>query len=309
MLRYDKKTMSIHSLEYDELLKKEIEVWSNYVSGEGKGKVSSYEEIKKTHAYITYRKGTIELELDYIKNIGKNISILELGSADGWLTNEILKLDNVKDITSIDISLEKNKTKYSEKSTALRGDLNKINLIAFDQNYDCIITHGTLHHLVDPKKTLEFCLNNLLKKNGILIVNDTWVLRAPQLKLNAFFYLFLNRLPHSVLDLNIIEFSKILFYKIPHTLISKDFAASIAHSHETSPFESVSSADDYKEIYDRQDLENLYFQNLAALPGLQNSWMSSPLFIKKIIQSIDTFLIRNKILTGDFYISVVKKIS
>jgi len=306
MKRFDKTKMSIHSQEYNDLLTEEINVWSRYHNSEGD--ISSFDKLKETHIYQTYRKGTVELELNYIKNLGENISVLELGSADGWLSNEILSLGKIKNITSIDISLEKNIEEYDKKIITIKGDLNKIDEISFPQNFDCIITHGTLHHLVYPRKVLEYCLDNLLNKDGLLIINDTWILKSLQLKTNALFYLILNRLPHSIIELDIKEFMNLLFIKIPKTAFSKSFAASIAHSHKTSPFESISSADDYKDLYERSDLKILHFQTVAALPGLQNSWMKSPKIIKNIIQKMDSFLIKNKIFPGDLHICVIKKI-
>lgn len=306
MERYDKNKMSVYSEEYDNLLKKEIEVWNKYSGSENSNK---FEQIKLTAPYETYRKGTIELELEYIERAGKNMSILELGSADGWLTNEIIGLKNVKDITSIDISInEDTKEKYDKKSVVLKGDLNKIEKIIFSNKFDCIITHGTLHHLVNPKKTLEYCIDNLLKENGIIIINDTWVFQSLQLKTNAALYLALNQLPHALLKLNLFEFLNLLFHKIPRIIVNERFAESIAHSHNTSPFESISSADDYRELYDRKDLEMLYFRNFAALPGLQNSWSRSPKIIKSLIQKIDEFLIKRKIFVGDLHLCIIKKI-
>jgi SAM-dependent methyltransferase len=306
MERFNKKTMNIYSSEYDHLIQKEIETWSTYTSSDDA--VSNFAALKNTHSYLTYRKGTIEMELRYIKNLGGSISVLELGSADGWLSNEIASLPNVKDITSIDISLENNKSKYGAKAYALRGDLNKIDEIHFDQKYMCIITHGTLHHLVDPKKTLAFCLDNLLLPGGILIVNDTWILKASQLKINACFYLGINKLGHALLQRNLKEVGTILFYKIPKVITNFNYANRIAHAQDTSPFESVSSADDYKELYERDDVQVLHFERRCALPGLQNSWMKSPVFVKKIIQTIDSFLIRTNLLPGDLHICIVKKV-
>lgn len=305
MERFNKKTMRVHSPEYDQLIQKEIEAWSTYKSSEDA--VSNFAALKHTHSYLTYRKGTIEMELDYISKAGKDISVLELGSADGWLTNEIMALSNVKSVTSIDISLENNRARYSEKAKAVRGDLNKIDEIEFTEMYDCIITHGTLHHLVEPRKTLSFCIDNLLKRGGIVIVNDTWILKPLQLKLNAFFYLSINRLGHAVLKGNISEAAKILFYKVPKVLFNYAYAGRIAHAHDTSPFESISSADDYRDIYTRKDLQILHFETRAALPGLQNSWMKSPRFVKRIIQGLDTFLLATKILPGDLHICVMRK--
>lgn len=305
MKRFNKKTMSIYSKEYDELLKQEIETWSKYPSGK---ELSSFTKMKETTPYLTYRRGTIETELEYIKNIGKDIDVLELGSADGWLTNEILKLKNVRSMRSIDVALKESlKQKYNNKTFVLQGDLNKIDKIHFDKKFHCIITHGTLHHLVDPKKTIEYCIDNLLTNNGIIIINDTWINQSAQIKANAFFYLLLNRLPHAIIDLNINEIFNLVFIKIPGLIINKNIADTIAHAHETSPFESISSADDYKSIYERDDIFVLYFKAMASLPGLQNSWSSSPKIIKRAIQRIDDFLIRKRIFVGDFHICIFKK--
>lgn len=306
MERFNKKTMSIYSKEYDDLLNKEIGVWSKYSSGEAT--ISEFAELKKTMPYQTYRKGTIEAELEYIKNAGENIDVLELGSADGWLTNEILKLKNVASVTSIDVSIHGNlKQKYNNKTHVFQGDLNKIDKINFGKKYHCIITHGTLHHLVDPKKTIEYCVDNLLADEGILIINDTWVLQSLQLKTNAFLYLLLNRVPHSIIDLDMTQFLNLLFIMIPSVILSKNSAGSVAHSHKSSPFESISSADDYKEAYSREDVDVIYFKNLGALSGLQNSWSKSPKMIKEVIQKMDNFLIDKKIFVGDFHICILKK--
>lgn len=305
MERYDKEKMVVNSDKYNELLAKEINIWSKYDSSDN----NRFEEIKQTTPFQTYRKGTIKLELNYIKTCGNNIKVLELGSADGWLSNEIINLENVKNITSIDISIDDNlKGKYNNKSNVLKGDLNKIEQIKFDDKFDCIITHGTLHHLVNPRKTLEYCINNLLNIGGIIIINDTWVFQSLQLKTNAFLYSTLNRLPLSIIKLNILETIRLLFYRIPRIILNRKFAESIAHSHETSPFESISSADDYKDIYDRDDLKVMYFRKFAALPGLQNSWSKSPKKVKDIIQKIDEFLINKNIFAGDLHICIIKKI-
>ena len=305
MQRFNKKTMTIEGATYDALLAQELDVWSKYTSG-GKS-LSDFDEVKSTHSYITYRKGTIEKEIGFIAGLQPNSKALELGSADGWLTNEILKLPNITSVTSIDIALEDNKRKYSDKAYALRGDLNKIEKIPFTTTYDCIITHGTLHHLVDPRKTLRYCVDSLLTKNGLLIINDTWVLQPLQLKLNAALFLVLNKLPHSILQGNLPLALSLLFIKLPKILFNTDYAESIAHAYETSPFESISSADDYKDTYEDPSLEVLYFMQGAALPGLQNSWMSSPVWVKNCIQWLDDFLINHKLLCGDYHICVMRK--
>ncbi len=307
MKRYDKKTMNTDSVEYDQLLEAELGVWRKYSSG--REPLSTFDEVKNTHAYQTYRKGTVEKELEFISELAENIHVLELGGADGWLTNEIIKLSNVSSVTSIDLAIEDNKNRYNPKAVTLQGDLNKIENILFERKYDCIITHGTLHHLTDPHRTLIFCIENLLNINGLLIINDTWVLKPLQLKLNASAYLLLNRIPHSILDYNFKELFRLSFKVLPRIITNTAFAESIAHAHHVSPFESISSADDYIKLFSQKTskLDLIYFKRKGSLPGLQNSWMSSPTIIKKIIQRLDDFLIEKEILPGDYHISVMRR--
>lgn len=64
----------IYSKEYDSLLEKEIETW-----GETGTSGISYEEIKKTVPYRTYRSGIIDTEIHCIASLQKeNIRVLEL---------------------------------------------------------------------------------------------------------------------------------------------------------------------------------------------------------------------------------------
>ncbi len=308
MERFDKKTMNIDSPEYESLLKKEIQTWSTYSSS--KEAKSSCKEYGQSLANQTYRKGTIEKELSFIKNAGADIDVLELGSADGWLSNEISVLKNVKTVTAIDVSLtDCLSKKYDDKINVIQGDLNKISNIVYLKNrqFDCVITHGTLHHLVNPYQTLSYAINNLLKPGGIIIINDTWTLQPLQLKINALSYVLINRLINAIIKFNGKEVINILFYKAPKIVFNSSFAESIAHNHNASPFESISSANDYRQIYSEKNLRIIYFRNFAALPGLQNSWFGAPMIIHKIIQKIDELLINIKLLVGDLHICILKK--
>ena len=278
---------------------------------------STLENIKLLMAYKTYRKGIVEKELEFISNLGRDIEVLEMGSSDGWLSNEILKLENVKSITSLDISLnDENIHRYSDRSFAVKGDLNKIDRINIlnDNKFNVIITHGTLHHLVDPFFTLNYSVNHLLKEDGVLIINDTWINQPLQIKTNAFIYIASKIVP-PLKRLNIKASLNFLLHKLPRVLFSYKYACSIAHVWNSSPFESISSANDYRRLYTNQNLELLFFKRFGALAAYQNSWEGYPKVLKdffenigvKHIDKLDSWLIKRNIFEGDCHVAILKK--
>lgn len=313
MERFIKWRYSIQSKEYDVLLKKEIETWWETSNWE-----TTYNEAKKTIPYKTYRFGIIDEEFQYIGELKKqNLKILELWWSNGWLSNELAKIDNVNDITCIDISLnEEIAVKKIENKTLilLKGDLNKMGSIKFDTDgYDIIITHGTLHHIVDPQALLTFSMNNLLKKWGLFIINDTYKLNRLQLKTNALIVVIFIKIPKFLVEIKLLDLIKSFLY-IPCVIFNKNFAASIAHNHAASPFESISSYEDYEDIYKRKDLKILVFRRFAAIPAIFGAIDHYPFkelnLIKNIItllNRLDKFLIRKNLFSWDAHLTIFKK--
>jgi len=315
--RFDKKQTMVNSPEYRRLLALEIKAWG-VANPQNNG---GWAQMQKTIAYRTYRRGTIEKQLDLIRQQGENLDLLELGSADGWFSNEILALSNVRSMTSIDVALTQNtSTTYNSKVKLVKGDLNLMEEIQGlkGQKFDCILTRGTLHHLVDPHATVDYAINQLLKKDGILVIEDSWVRQSLQFKTNAFLYLALYVLPHSIFD-----FLRGIITKRGHeslsdtrrhirdlilVLFSSGHAEAITHNHSFSPFESISSADDYKQIYEGQNIAVRYFRNFAALPAWHHTYFGRIKFLGEyVIQPIDDLLIRSRLFVGDLHMCILQK--
>ena len=313
MERYIKWKHTIYSSEYDALLQKEIAVW--WVGGNSD---MTYEEIQKSIPYRTYRRWIIETELSIIRKMDKKeLRVLELWSSNGWLSIEVLKCENVQQITSIDISLGQDlmmQEKNEKKIISLKGDLNKIDKIDFGgEKFDIILTHGTLHHLVDPLFVLNYATDSLLHTWGLIIINDSYKLSSPQLKINALIAILCIRLPKYMIELNPIDFFR-NFIKIPGVILSKNHAAAFAHNHEASPFESISSFEDYEAFYARKDLKLELFQRFAAIPALfwaiDHYPFKNTKFVQKMLAGLnrlDTFLIRKDLLTGDAHLTIIRK--
>ena len=314
--RFNKSTMTVGTAEYDRLLAEEIKKWSvDQTQNKGGWTSVRVNQIQ----FRTYRRGTVETQLEAIKKQGAKLQVLELGGSDGWFSNEILRLPEIASVTAIDAALRSQIAQtYDSHVQTIAGDLNKIDKIVFFEKkatFDCILTRGTLHHLVNPKKTLEYAIDHLLTTGGIIIIDDTWTPNALQLKLNAFGFMLLGRIPQHLVDWGKkrIVFSEMLrrltaslaqLITIP---FSREKASRFAHNEDFSPFEGISDASDYKNIYERKDIELIYFKNFAALPALYHTYPARCKIIERLLFSIDTFLIKGGLMPGDFHVAILRK--
>jgi len=324
MKRYN-KNIPIGSKEYKDLLDLEIRSWSQ---PEG---LVTYEKMMKGQTFQTYNKGIVPIQLEFIEGLGDNISVLELGSSCKWLSNKILSLPNVKEVYDIDIINKESTVPMvsGKRKISLPGDLNQIDKIPFDKKFNCIITNGTLHHLVDPGKTLEFCSEHLLTDKGIIMINDIYVQDPITIRINAWIYNKLILMPIGICKTFKIHKMDEWFAKRPHWKnyslkenIIDDFkilwdinkTKEIAYAYWTSPFESISSYEDYKEWIDNK-MNPIFFKELGSLGIYQQSYDKYPKMIKEllnkigkyIIDPLDICLIKYGILKGMLHLSILIK--
>lgn len=314
--RFNKATMRVGSAEYDRLLAEEIKKWS-VDQTQNKG---GWEGVRTNQIqFRTYRSGTIETQIEAIEKQGTELRILELGGSDGWFSNEILRLPEVASVTTIDAALRSQIAQtYDSRVQTIAGDLNKIDKIAFPKNnatFNCIITRGTLHHLVNPKETLEYAIDHLLITGGIVIIDDTWTPSVLQLKLNAFGFILLGRLPQSLVDwgkkrIAFVEMLGCLAASLGHLMtipLSRQKASRFAHNEDFSPFEGISDASNYKSIYQKKDTELVYFKNFAALPALYHTYPARCKIVERLLFATDKLLIKGRLMSGDSHIAILRK--
>ena len=116
--------------------------------------------------------------------IGKNMSILDIGCNKGYLKN---LTDESNIFWGIDFFL--NNLKAAKKNgykITHRMDLNNFKQFKSKQKFDILILADILEHLVDPEKVLTFFVSNNLKDNGKVIISLPNILNI-SVRLNLLF--------------------------------------------------------------------------------------------------------------------------
>ena len=130
------------------------------------GIVEKYEEFGKKvsrgdyRAEIRRRNSTIDLI--------KGNAVLEIGCAEGWMSESISKKANI--LFSCDIAM-------SYLHRAKKGGINAnfaridVHCLPFPENlFDCVVITEVLEHLIAPYRALEE-IRRILKPKGILIIS------------------------------------------------------------------------------------------------------------------------------------------
>lgn len=100
----------------------------------------------------------------------RDIKVLEIGAGSGS-TLAYLKAENIADeVMGIDIPESKRDDKSELIDKFIYGDIEKLNLEAYENYFDCILLADVLEHLVYPDKIL-LKAKYLLKDSGIILVS------------------------------------------------------------------------------------------------------------------------------------------
>lgn len=136
---------------------------------------------------------------DYLNMVlaGSNGYVAELGAGSCGLSVCLSRMENVKRITSVDISMRRMQKMIDLSVSILGGDKRKIQPIACDFNgrlpfedgeLDAVVFDAALHHSRSMWATLSEC-NRVLKKGGILIAQRESYLSALRSKKQIAFLL------------------------------------------------------------------------------------------------------------------------
>ncbi len=160
----------------------DITIWEEYVENEYERKFheQKYINLSKDEHFINSQ--ITHTDIEYINFIDKNIGIkgkvLDLAGGSGFLTGALSKLDNVEEVTMIEISNSSLKHLVPKVIEKMNGNKNKIKLIQgsfynikLENYFDFVFIFGALHHA----SNLRLCTDNInkcLKKNGYLISRE-----------------------------------------------------------------------------------------------------------------------------------------
>lgn len=126
--------------------------------------------MKNKLLYHFFNKDPFHTHMKILKRVSPKTKVLEIGSATGYFSQELLKkgcqvtaVENDKKAVQIARKNKKVKTIY--------GDVNFINkYFSSSEKFDYIILADVLEHLIDPEQVL-IKLKKYLKSNGKLLIS------------------------------------------------------------------------------------------------------------------------------------------
>lgn len=160
----------------------EIEVWEDYTLNEFEKKFheEKYMKLSKDNNFINSQIYHNDLKyIEYIDNIiGIKGKVLDLAGGSGFMAGALSKLQNVEEVTMIEISNSSLKHLVPKVIEKMNGNKNKIKLIQgsfynikLENYFDFVFIFGALHHA----SNLRLCTDNInkcLKTNGYMISRE-----------------------------------------------------------------------------------------------------------------------------------------
>lgn len=136
--------------------------------------IDAYNQLYKENNFHQIWEGEISLKYkvpkyaslftDYFKD--ENLTILELGAGEGYLTKLIIKKTKYKKYIATEISHEGVKRLKEKDITALKMDAEKLEFE--DNSFDVVCCFDTMHHVADPQK-MATEMARVAKRNIFLI--------------------------------------------------------------------------------------------------------------------------------------------
>ncbi len=259
------------------------------------------------------QKISIKSKTDFVlDNCKKNSKCLEIGCGLGTMSLELAR--NNHEVTGIDISSDSIKhaesfaKKYLNKKNRKKIEYKNISFGKYKtaKKFDRIIFFKSLHHLINTKKVLKKCFN-LLNKNGKIIVVEP-MRKNFKIENALIIYLIRRYLPtwkNNKKNYNTKNFSK----DIRNIYNEYHYIDSINHTKSQSPYDN--SLNDPKKLI--KLIKKLFkIQKIYYTDSIQDKILGGlrgKNYIKNIhfINSLDKFLIDNKILNGTSIHLVAKK--
>lgn len=278
--------------------------WGRVAKKELKFSKPDYIYYKNTDAYIIYRNKYVNKALEYIN---EGDQVLELGSYNGWFSLEMARKGAIVDsydIASEAIKIGENYYKSIKKVENIKGsvtshckDLNKIKFK--NKKYDKVVIRSLLHHIVDPDLLIKKC-KKVLKKNGLIIVDDNLTITKKDLIATGIILTVLpTDIPYLQKPVRILKKKKVL--KRTRDLVE---------AKGTSPFESISGEESLDSL--KINFSIIEFYTFSGFIGASTSQIriksvKVKIFILKILNLLERFLVKINILRGAAYFFVGKK--
>ena len=171
------KTLDFEKI-YVSVRKKENRMYSDL-------QVEKLPSIEKTHLHYKeweMRKRSVGRLKKYLERKSKSLTILEIGSGNGWLSKELSQIKNayVTGIETNEVELRQAQRVYA-KRTNLHFIFGEFGQYDFVNSYDIILFAASMQYFLDLKCTLSSALA-LLNEGGEIHLLDSHIYKWDEIK-------------------------------------------------------------------------------------------------------------------------------
>lgn len=278
---------------YHDLLAHEAEAWNRSAEQQASGTPPDWRFRRQILCHAILQAADID---DLLAHVRPGMRVLELGCGSGWLT--LAMAQRGAEAHGIDIAgraldlgrayFESIRSEVHGTADYQEGDLNHLDLPA--EQYDLVVAHGILHHLIEIERLVQQ-VSHALRPGGLLWISDFDGLEAPETVWAASALMFV--LPTRV------SYREKISGLLRFRMRSLDRIRASMHGDGASPFEGIGRGRDWPKLVgelftvERSAPHPAITGYLAAEVNMPE-WIGRPLLLA--LSAIDIRLVRWRLL-------------
>jgi len=139
--------------------------WVEWQKYDAKMHIMMMQAHAETLSVNTLNATRIQIFIDMVNTIGKDLKILDVGCGDGVISEPIMKMGNY--VAALELPTVATLAKKCKVSTVMAGDAEELAFAS--ESFDLVIASEVVEHLWEPKSFLNEA-HRVLKPSGYLII-------------------------------------------------------------------------------------------------------------------------------------------